>query len=141
MKQNEIYVKLRIVEFDCDPEDITIDLRTQPTRTWLKGQLSTPKGGVKLKYNGWALSSSADKHAEFKDHIKALLDRIQPNIERFERICNQYYTELSCAVYIYYGDESDRPWINFTKEELHLLDRLGAEIDFDIYTLPGDRKS
>ena len=136
MKQNEIYVKLRIVEFDCDPEDITIDLRTQPTRTWLKGELSTPKGGVRLKFNGWELSSGVDKHAGFRDHMQALLDMIEPNMERFEHVGAQYYVELACAVYIYYDTEESTPPVNFNRKEMQMLSRIGAEPHFDIYTLP-----
>jgi hypothetical protein len=138
--KNEIQVDLRIMEFPFHPDQITEMVGVQPTEIWLKGQRTLGSIGALLKENGWGLSSNCDRHAEFGEHIQSLIGQITPYIERFAQVSNQYYTELSCAVYIYYNNDESTPWLGFTKEEMRFFDQIGAAVDFDLYTLPGKKK-
>lgn len=136
--KNEIQVDIRIVEFPCHPDLITERLGIQPTKAWLKGGSINHPNGSKYKQNGWELSSSVDKHAEFGEHIRSLIEQLKPHLERFAEVSNQYYTELSCAVYMYFDSDQSTPWLHFTKEELQFFDQIGAAVDFDLYVLPGE---
>jgi hypothetical protein len=136
--QNRIRVDLRILGEDVDPKNLTEFLGVQPARTWLKGELVSPRSGIKFKENGWELSSGQDQHLDFEFHIRALLHKIEPNVDRFIQMCSQYHVELSCAIYIYYNNEESTPWIHFDRTAMNIFNQIGAEIDFDLYVLPGD---
>ena len=136
--KNEIQADLVIADFPCNPDEITRELGVQPRRTWLEGEPVTPGLSMKRKSNGWVLSSGLDKQASFEEHVKALLEKINPNIERFALVCTRYHAELSCAVYIYYNNEESTPWLGFDKEQTKALGDIGIAVDFDLYVLPGE---
>jgi len=138
--KNEIEADVRILDFPYHPDVITEQVGIQPTKTWLQGDLIRRPNGPRYKQNGWKLSSDVDKHVEFGEHIRSLIEQIKPHLERFTKISNQYYTELSCAVYMYFDSDESTPWLHFTKEELHFFDQIGAVVDFDLYVLPGKKE-
>ena len=137
--KHEIILYLRIMEFDCDPDEITSALGVMPSKVWRKGELMNDYSPRIYKRNGWRIDSGVDRYRDFNDHLQALFDIIEPNVEAFKAVCSQYYTDLSCAVYMYHSEEeSSIPWIHFDKRATRILGMIGAEIDFDMYTLPGD---
>src|SRR5690606_9222430 len=95
MSKHEITMELRITRFECQPEEITEELGIQPRKIWRKGEPLNDKGVLRNKQNGWGVGSGLDKHSSFEEHTEALLNIIEPKLEAFTRICNQYRTELS----------------------------------------------
>lgn len=136
--KHEITLDLRIMKFDCDPDEITSALGIPASKVWRKGELMNDYSPRTYKQNGWRIDSGIDRKSEFKDHLQALLDIIEPRLEAFTETCSRYYTELSCAVYMYDSEEeSSIPWIHFDQRATRVLGLIGAEIDFDMYILPG----
>ncbi len=108
-------------------------LGVEPTRIWHKGDPTIPGVGIRHTGDGWVLLSGLPDHGSFTSHVTALLGHIEPHIEQFTKIGNKYHAEISCALYLY--DYDKVPSLRFTKHETGMLQRIGAEIDFDIYIL------
>lgn len=138
MKRNQIEVSLRIVGFECQPEEITQELGIQPTKVWQKGEQRNARGIMRNKQNGWGISSGIGRHKGFEHHMDALMMLIEPHLSSFTRVCNQYHTELSCAVYMYYDNGESIPWLGFDKRAVEFLHRIGAVVDFDMYVVPAE---
>ncbi len=128
-------MSLRIMRFDCSPSDITQAIGMQPTRIWHEGEPTVPGTGIINKQNGWGISSGLGDDRDFASHVDALYKRITDHIEEFTEIGNRYHAEIACALYLYDYRDGSIPTIRFTRHETDLLQRIGAEIDFDIYIL------
>lgn len=138
MDKNTIRTYLRIMDFKCPAEEITRTLGVQPTRTWREGELRSPGTIIRHKENGWELSSGISDHESFEEHTLALLRVIEPNLDAFIQMGNEYTIELSCAIRMYYGIGESTPWLGFDKHAMKVFAKIDAEVDFDLYTLPGE---
>lgn len=136
---NEISVAFTLTGFDFDPEEITKLLKISPTTTWRLGDL-IGKSILRCKHNGWRLNSelenSLDSELEnsidLDNHIKYLLNKLQPSWQTLVEICYQYDAEISCVIY---SCEAQGPAIHFDKEIIRCVAELNAEIDVDYYCL------
>lgn len=131
---NKIRMSLRVLEFDCNPDSITEILKITPDKTWIKGDVINQKSILKYKFNGWELKSDVSENSDFETHLNDIISKVDENLNSFIEICNKYYSEISCAIYL---DENDSmPSVHLSKKNIKLLNSLGLEIDFDIYLLP-----
>jgi hypothetical protein len=125
---------LRILDFECSPEEISKTIGIKATKTWLKGDLISEKLAIIRKQNRWELSSGIKLESDFNDHLDTLLAILSPSTDKFKSLPTDYYTELACVLYMH--DNESTPSVHFTKEQLTKLADLGLEIDFDIYLVP-----
>ncbi len=130
---NEISVAFTLTDFDCDPEEITARVGITPTKTWRVGDFINKKKTMKYEYNGWKLHSKIEKNADLESHIISVLEQLKSGWESLVKISQSYYTEISCAIYIY--SDTERPAIHFSKQIIQKIAELNAEIDVDIYIL------
>jgi hypothetical protein len=136
----KIELDLILDGFDIDPTQISNILSLSPTQVWLKGE-SIQKTALKRKSNGWVLSSGLEKSAELEDHINALFSKIKPVLLNFNNLPLSTEKELSCAIYVYHeksntAEEHRTPPIHLDREQIEILNELGAEFDLDLYVLP-----
>lgn len=136
----EIELDLTLHGFDIDPDQISKILSLSPTQVWLKGE-SIQKTALKRKSNGWVLSSGLEKSAELYDHINALFSKIKPVLLNFNDLPLSTEKELSCVIYIYQekgnaAEEHRTPAIHLEREQVEILNQVGAEFDLDLYVLP-----
>ncbi|MEA5470216.1 DUF4279 domain-containing protein [Spirulina sp. 06S082] len=134
--KNEFFCAFTVLNFDCDPDEITAFVGVTPSKVWKKGDLIYPNASVSHKQNGWTIKSELDNSIELSKHIEVVLNKIEDNWQSFVKICCKYYAELECTIYIY--DEDNRPTISFDKKLVKKLAQLNAEIDVDLYILSED---
>lgn len=130
---NEISVAFTLTDFDCDPEEITARVGITPTKTWIMGDFINKKKTIKYEYNGWKVHSKLDKEADLESHIISVLAQLKPGWQSLVKISQSYYTEISCAIYLY--SDNQLPAIHFNQEILQQIAELNAEIDIDLYNL------
>lgn len=134
--KNEIDLSLCIWGY----EDITHQALTEltgltPYEIYIKGQKKNPKFSALAKENGWILKPSLDKDASFEQQMDALLDILEPKIDLFKPLCEKYYCEFSCALYIYIDTEESTPWVHLNERYNNLIRELKIEFDIDIILL------
>lgn len=128
------------MEFDCDPTEITEMIGIVPTKIWRKGEpVSTLSPRHLHKENGWQLSVASDDAWDYGEQLDTLLAMMQPRIEEFAVVSNQYYCELCWVVEHYRSPEDYRfPNPHITKDQLRVLSHIGATIGFDVYIFDAD---
>ena len=138
-EQTEVKVHLSITHFECFPDEITQILGITPTRTWQRGTpIPKSKGGVR-KVNGWSLESPLDSTRSPEEQVDAILNKVMPNAERFEKLPPKCELNLSCAIYAY--DDSQRVF-SFSSEAVKALAAIGAPISiayYDFTSLPEEK--
>jgi len=142
-RKNEFSAALTVLEFDCEPEELTYLVGVQPSKSWKKGDLINPfkdpsiKTSIKIErrheFNGWSVSSKIDSSFELSKHIESVFNQLQDNWTNLVTVCSHYYVELQCVVYI--REENNVPAIFFEKDVIHKLSELSGEIDVDMYVL------
>jgi len=137
MKKNEIILDFCIWDFnDITPDDITRTLGIQPVKVYIKGQKTNPNFLTLAKRNGWRMGSALDKHASFEDQMNAMLNVIESKIDLFKPLCEKYYCEFSCALFIYFDNEESTPWVHLNSRYNRLIKELNIEFDLDLYCRP-----
>lgn len=139
MEKNKYRVSLRILDFDFDPEEITFFTGVLPSKIWRKGDLLHPNAKTAIiKQNGWEVSPDVGQHEIFNDQVEALMSKIKPFLQKLIDVSKDYYTELSCVLYLYYNEDEEcrpTPSISFNSETVEILSKLKANIDIDLYVL------
>jgi len=140
--KNEIFLDFRIVGFeDLTPDDLTRILDIQPFEITIKGERKNPQkpdGKAVFKNNAWITRSGLDKYSSFEDQMNALLDILEPKIHLLRPLCQKYYSEFSCGLFIYYNNEESTPWVHLNSRYNKIIKELNTEFDIDLYTLPND---
>lgn len=135
---NEIILDFCIWDFDdITHDDITHTLGLIPNKVYIKGQAINPKFPTKkADRNGWRFGSSIDKHSTFDEHMDKMLEIIEQKIDLFKPVCDKYYCEFSCALFIRYDNGESTPWLHLNSRYNKVLKLLNIEFDLDIYCLP-----
>ncbi|WP_211441961.1 DUF4279 domain-containing protein [Collimonas humicola] len=133
---SEINAELRILEFGCDPSEITKCLNLQPTSTWVKGEIvsKTGKGILRHQENGWAWCSNLDseeKVLDFRDLFDDIFRNLNPIKDKFQYLPNNSVIQLACCAYI----RNCAPAFTLDERIIKLLAEINASVDFDIYCL------
>ena len=126
--QPKYHVKLRILDEEMLPEEITEQTGISPSKIWYKNDLR-PKTCIKEKESGWELESTLHKERLLAEHIVFLLSVIEPVYVQFQNCTQRYYSQLSCAIYF----DDERPEICFDKNLIIQLADLNLNVDIDIY--------
>lgn len=138
-QETENQVKYAIYDFECSPDELTMQLGLEPTETYIKGEtrlVGKIKHKVINKENAWVLKSTLSVNSSVEEHILHLLKIIEPYEERFLKIANKYYTEFSCGIHFY----EVNPGIQFDEKIIKKIARLNARIDLDMYCMSNYEK-
>ncbi|MBC6481736.1 MAG: DUF4279 domain-containing protein [Hormoscilla sp. GM7CHS1pb] len=119
---------------EFDPEEITNKVGIIPSETWRMGELIHPKGTIRHQQNGWSLKSKLEKSAELEDHVKYVLEQLQPGWIPLAELCTQHDAEIDCVIYV----NGQVTAIHFDKRIIDLVNKLNAEIDVDLYVISGE---
>lgn len=132
-----LVLELRIMDFECDPDEITRDVGIEPTMVWRKGEPRVADRPLPVhKENGWEISASSDDPWNYEEVLNQLLAIVNPRLHEFSAISNKYYCQLSWVIWFYQTpDAYSFPNPQISREQLGMLSVIGATIDFDIYAL------
>jgi hypothetical protein len=139
MKKNEIDLSLVISDFnDITHDEITQLLGIEPTFIRIKGEKKNPKRSDSplIQSNKWAVNSRQDKYANFDEHMTSLLDIIEPKIDALKPICEKYGCEISCGMFVYFGNSESTPWVHMDSRYNNIVRVLNIEFDLDLYVWP-----
>lgn len=90
---------------------------------------------ILAKENSWILKSPKgvkDLQTSVEDQLNELLEILRPNKERIKEVCKNTYNEFSFTLYIYTDNDESAPTLYLQKEQIELINYLGADCDFDI---------
>lgn len=132
MTSPRITVSLVVSRFSCSPEEVTRTLGTDPTDTWIVGDLIR-EPDIRKKSNGWRLASPLDENSHLEPHLRWLLDRLSPGADAGLGMDDRS-VDISCSVII-----TDRaPSLTVPSDVMERLAQLGADLDIDITVIPVD---
>jgi hypothetical protein len=126
--ESEVYAYFLLIGVDFQPDEITAQVGITPTKTWTKGDLRLPGAVVRHQENGWMVLSKLDRSADLEEHIKSVLEQLQPSWDILQKLCLLHSAEFACVVYSYGGD---RPAIHFDREVIKQVNELNSTIDVD----------
>ncbi len=115
---------------DLDPEQVTDALGITPTKTWRIGD-PIQNTLLKRKHSGWSVATPRQVSLDLAKQVRDLLRELEPKFPAIAALRERlgFAVEVSCAIYIY----GDTPSMHLDREILSMVERLGAEIDFDLY--------
>jgi hypothetical protein len=127
--KDEFYAKLGISSRTLTPDQINSTLGIKCDKCHLIGDR---RGGtiIREKENGWFIYSRIPRDAPLQDHIKDILERVAPVVEKIGSMANQPETEVELGCVIHAIEE---PPLFFTKEQIAIMCEMGACIDVDLY--------
>ena len=144
MKKNQIILRFSIHNFDdISHDEITHLLDIKPSHLRIKGQKKNPKNSESslIESNSWSMDSGLDKYADFDEQMSSLLDILESKKDILKPICEKYRCEISCGMYVYFGNDESTPWVHMDARYNKLTRELNIEFDLDLYVLPNQKKS
>jgi hypothetical protein len=138
--KNEVVLRFCIWDYnDITHQEITKNLGIEPYKIYVKGQKKNPnnlEGSALVKENGWLMDSTLDHFASFEEQMHAMLDIIESKIDLFRPLCEKYYCEFSCAIFIRYENGESTPSVHLDARYNRLIKELNIEFDVDLYCFP-----
>lgn len=132
---SKLYISYKVIGFDLDPDEISHQAGLSPSKTWKKGDLVSDRAIVRYKRNGWQVASGLGTDSDFRDHIRALIEKLTPHRQILIEFAKLYYVELSCVIYMDQASDNPRPYAGFEPDEVAFFAELGVHIDFDLYAI------
>jgi Domain of unknown function (DUF4279) len=137
--KHEVYLDFTIADFeDITHDEITQRLGINPKKIYIKGAKKYPESSVAtfVKTNRWIMGSPLDEYSSFESQMIGILDIIESKIDLFKPICEKYYCEFSCAIFLRYDNGESIPWIHLDSRYNRIVKELNIEFDIDLYQLP-----
>lgn len=128
----EVYAEFTLSGNDLNPEEVTSKVGIQPTKTWYKDDLISPKATARYQQSGWSLRSHLETSDDLGEHFHVVLEQLKQNWQAVAELCSIYDAEFCGVIYT----PGDRPTIHFDRATLNAVLQLNAEIDVDLYVLP-----
>ena len=104
-----------------------------PSKVYIKGLRINPKSDKLSENNVWIIDVPSPQDISVNNQLHALLDILEPRIPVLRGICQKYYCEISCAIYMYIGEST--PWLHFDNRYNELIKELNIEFDLHLYAL------
>jgi hypothetical protein len=112
------------------PDEMNRDLGLQATNSGLKGERQSKYPRARqLRTSIWILDSPLDEHLPLQDHLKWLLDALEPKLNVVRGIAKQYDAKLICG----YSCEHDQGGSYFDAALLEGIAKLGVPLLLDLY--------
>ena len=125
-----IIAELSIYGEDLKPDQVTLALNVEPTKTWLRGDIRNPRTNAAYDYGCWK-TCTEENSSPLEEHMHTLIERVAKCIDLIMSLVTQHGWEVEISVVIHLADES--PDISLSKEVLKWMCRLGASLDIDMY--------
>jgi len=94
----------------------------------MKGQRHS-RGRGAWRESAWLLSSPLDKHENLADHIKWLLDRLEPKADIVKGLSAKYRVDIFCG----FSSGSGQGGFTLDSKTLARLAKLGVPVGLDLY--------
>lgn len=134
--RNEIDLRLCIWDYeDITHEQITELTGVVPFKVYEKGKKKNPNFGALAKQNGWLMKGPFGNYDSFEEQMDALLDILEVKSDVFRPLLENYYSEISCALYIYVDSEESTPYVHLNERHMRILQQMNIEFDLDIILL------
>jgi hypothetical protein len=128
--KDEFYAKLSIFSETLTPDKVSSILGLNCDKGYEIGDIVRPHGIVHRKENQWLIYSRVPRNAPLQDHVKDVLGRVAPVMEKIGNIADQPDTEVELGCVIHAIEE---PPLFFTREQVAIIFKMGASIDVDLY--------
>jgi hypothetical protein len=123
-------VRLKIVSPSLTPEEISKRIGIDCDKCWKAGD-RRGRPLMMSKANWWMVHSSKNEKIPLKKQLDLLLKRLAPFSEKIRALSeNGNKVEFSCVVY-----DTHVPGLNFKKDILEAIARLGGSLDIDLYII------
>ena len=135
---SDVHVSFRLVDDRLDPVAVAAHLTITPTNAYAKGEMSPPgpvTGTSYLRRTGmWRLESVLPRTTALDDHLRSLLDTLEPHAPVLQSYQAQgYVVEFSCGLLLHRQNEG----FELCAATLARVSAMGASLSFDIYA-PAD---
>lgn len=147
MEKFETQIKLILVIFgDYFPlNELTELVKITPTQTWTKGdEIPSHTGLVRKDIKNhvrqetvWEFSTGFIKTLDSEDVFFQFEKKFENKLSVLSRYIRENELEAVVDIVVEIADE-EKPSIHFNKQIIKLCDKLGAEIDIDLYQLRND---
>jgi hypothetical protein len=126
----EFYARLGIYSPTLTIDQISSFIGLKCDRSQTKGDLQRPHGIIHIQNNSWFIFSQLPRDAPLEDHVNNVLERVSSVVDKIRIVADQSGNdvELSCVIH-----SKDKSPLNFTKETIAAICRMGASIDIDLY--------
>lgn len=132
MEKTNIMVEFCIIGDEFDPQEITKNLKIEPTECYIKG--SRGDYGFKKKETCWSIDTGYIDTLYISEPFDYLLDRLINVKETIVKLKNNF--GLDCKFFVVINIVQDmKPAIYLDKKILDFVNYVDAEIDFDLYIL------
>lgn len=120
---------LRIFGETLRPEGIGPMLGLTATRTHLKGELLSAKHKTVRRKSSWHLDSPLPDDSDMVDHLKWLLDSLEPKRDVIRELSREYDVDLFCG----FSSGSGQGGFALDSVTLARLSELGVPLLLDLY--------
>ena len=127
--QEEVYIKLRFLEDNLIPEEITNLIKVNPTICGKKGDLVRGRK-LPIEEGLWIYKSILAPPWNVGEALEKLLPLIEPN-EKLRKYCKDFNIYIEFSVIMYLAENA--PIVTLEPPLLQRIANIGATIDFDIY--------
>lgn len=124
-----VSVNFCITGITLSPNELTDLLEIKPTETWLLGE-NIRNTIVKMKYNGWSLSSP-EKNIDIEKQILYICKLLKPKTKMLNEIRKKYKLNYEFACYIRVS-KNEYPPLHLKQKTLRKISQIKASIDIDI---------
>jgi hypothetical protein len=137
--KHEVILRFCFWDFeDILPDEITQIIGIEPVKVYRKGEKKNPKFPALTKQNGWLMESPLDKFSPFEDQMESILNLIESKIEIFKPLCEKYFCEFSCAIFLRGDGEESTPSVHLNERYNQINTIIKAEFDLDLYLSTGN---
>ena len=135
--QEEVYIKLKFIEDDLVPEEITRLIGIAPAIAGRRGDLIRGRK-LPIKEGLWCCKRNIAPPWDIGDALDGLLPLIENN-EELKQYCRDFNIYVEFSIIMYLADNA--PIVTLAPSLLRRIANAGAAINFDIYLLsaPGIR--
>jgi uncharacterized protein DUF4279 len=120
---------LRLFGETLDPDEIGSVLGLEATHTHLKGELFGPGHTARRRESGWLLQSPLSKRSDMIEHLKWLLDTLEPKHMVIRDLAGKYRVDLFCG----FGSVNGQGGFTLDATTLTRIAELGVPLALDLY--------
>lgn len=141
MDKKKTYIKLELAVFgtDFDPDDLTEILKIEPSEVWRIGDQidSNPfsrrnSAPLQRKESAWAYSDGFLQTLDFDILTSSFIMKFKDVADLIRDFVVEHKLEVSVNVEVTIVDGRS-PSLNVPYNFISLLERMGSELDFDVY--------
>lgn len=111
------------------PDQISASLGLEATQSGLKGERFSSRHNAVRRTSFWLLKAPLDNHRPLEEHLKWLLDTLEPKYDSLIPLTNKWKTEFFCG----FSSENGQGGATFDPVLLDRLAHLGIPLVLDLY--------